>query len=451
MTEANETNAPYLPPRKISRSRFLSYLGAVGGAGALSLLTGGRVLDNDLHVQDQIERDPVDIEHTELTDFIEDNFDIELKRSAISAEISVDSLLKLQNALRILPPHFYKPDSPGGERYRLSLHDVPPRTNEGPIALGTCSCGFHDPKSDIRIDEAAIRMFENDIPEQRYTKVVAHELTHLVTIKKHINSPDGNPEHGYPHHTMRNLAGKLVSIFPHQSEFHNAGKKANEKIAALEKTLQQQGVHNREYVEARDAMDGILYGLSIPFPQEFIAQLGSYYTQGKDYFYKYFGEVFPDDKVEQLYAMVRENIFFGKEYDEFEFMPGYGKTEEIEEIIGGPFNEVLAPIIDRIEEEGTVKVVRGSNTHISILPGSNNTEHAQFLSEFVWNPKGFSTGKGRIYTDFVLLAQKQFVKGRNEFNRMYGSVFKQDVVDNLYSFVRDTYFDGIDFQGTSKI
>lgn len=49
-------------------------------------------------------------------------------------------------------------------------------------------------------------------------------------------------------------------------------------------------------------------------PRDFIPNLAVDYARGNDYFTRMYGQIFPADKVGQLYSFIKEDIFKGKEY-----------------------------------------------------------------------------------------------------------------------------------------
>lgn len=314
---------------EMGRRKALGMLAGVIGTVAGGYLWRRRSVEEETRVRID---EPRKESEREREREIEDQFEITLD-GYDAEDWNSGQLDTLASILQGLPEYFYKPDEKN-RKLRIVLTE-----SYG----GEClECAYYpeveEVEGPLKVKARTIfigkRKFFRPETEQITKVALTHELTHTLTpfwVKVRDKS--------YPkwYQQVEEITGWHDST----TRF-DVGAKAADKITNLVKRYGvtslgfnpisptmpvEGGVFTEETklklreVELRltpeenfllDFYTYVYYGMSWPF--EWIGVLGSYYYFGKEWFFEHFGDFFPEEKVENLYGFVKDNIFKGREY-----------------------------------------------------------------------------------------------------------------------------------------
>lgn len=241
----------------------------------------------------------------------------------LEAKWDTPTLEMLKQYLLLLPQHFYQKKE-DGRRIRIVLSTFPSSSDCYPFGFTS----ENDP-CEITIRHEVF----NPNNKRDALRLLAHESIHAVTPASVQNPEAKRPEWIF----ISPWYDKIDTIMGYRSNdvrqrlYDQVQRKRillGSEITDLARDLNiDQNLTKEEEKELfyRRLEYGLGYlpgGKGVRMRErgssnEFIAVLGEHYIHGKEFFFRMYGEFFPQEVVEKLYNFVKDDVFRGKEYESF--------------------------------------------------------------------------------------------------------------------------------------
>jgi len=213
--------------------------------------------------------------------------DLVMERSLFTAEWNGIALIRLSRSLKNLPSHFYSPDH--GEKLRFAL--VIPKGTEGipgyklgdSVYKGWCVCseGIDDPQViALEKDFVGNFMLESSGPRDHITHELIHRVFNTLADARRVLSDVG-----------------ISSLDLEQ---------VNRELEHFDTSVPLRMQDKVRFVSR------LLYG--VQNFNEFVSVAGEIYLSGRDNFVERYREYFGEEKANNLYEFMKDEIFRGKEY-----------------------------------------------------------------------------------------------------------------------------------------
>lgn len=242
----------------------------------------------------------------------------------LAAKWDVSGLEMLREYLALLPQHFYLPKDDGRKVHIILSH-----------FSDSSSCypfGFAGEGDPCEVELNHESTFIQDRRKHAFSRL-AHELIHVATPARLKDSLAGPFERVY----LSPWFDRIDDIFG--EEFDLRRRTLYQAIQEKRDPMPSEVVdvrrrfeldqHLTEEEERELFFRRFEYALGY-YPggrgrsererekaSEFIAVLGEHYLHGREYFFRMYGDFFPEEIIEELYNFVKDDIFKSKEYPVF--------------------------------------------------------------------------------------------------------------------------------------